>query len=104
MSNDANSNDYPTHQSNAGTPIVSMPVAKWLPMDRAPKDGREVILKVKSRAGVPNGKLIGHYQPGGHCIEDHPPIAQGWYFWNGRMFDVAAEPIGWMHIPTTEDD
>lgn len=72
------------------------------PMESAPRDGREVILKVKSRAGISGKYLVGHYMPGGHCIEDHPPIAEGWYFWNGREFDHAAEPIGWMPIPGEE--
>lgn len=72
------------------------------PMETAPKDGREVVLKVKLRAGTPGKYLVGHYMGGGHCIEDHPPIDAGWYFWNGRMFDRAAEPVGWMPIPGEE--
>jgi hypothetical protein len=69
------------------------------PMDTAPKDGTEVILRVKMRAGIPHQYLVGHYMPGGHCIEDHPPIAAGWYFWNGCMFDSASEPEGWLALP-----
>jgi len=68
-------------------------------MDSAPKDGREVILKVARRAGISGCFLVGHYMPGGHCIEDHPAIAAGWYFWNGLMFDKAADPIGWCPLP-----
>lgn len=73
-----------------------------LSMKTAPKNGMEVILKVAMRAGVPGKYLIGHYMRGGHCIEDHPPIEEGWYFWNGLMFDKAAEPVGWMPIPGEE--
>jgi hypothetical protein len=69
------------------------------PMDTAPKNGTEILLKVKSRAGIPGKFLVGHYMPGGHCIEDHPPISAGWYFWNGCAFDYAAEPIGWAPLP-----
>lgn len=69
------------------------------PMTTAPKDGRELILKVERRAGIRHKYLIGHYQPGGHCIDDHPPIDEGWYFWNGLLFDKAANPIGWLELP-----
>lgn len=72
-----------------------------LPMETAPKDGSEVLLRVKHRAGIPGKFLVGHYVPGGHCIEDHPPVASGWYFWNGCMFDRAAEPINWIPLPDT---
>lgn len=72
------------------------------PMETAPKDGSEVVLKVKLRAGISGKYLVGHYMPGGHCIEDHPPIEGGWYFWNGCMFDRAAEPVGLMPIPGEE--
>lgn len=72
------------------------------PMNTAPLNGCEVILQVEMRAGIPGKYLIGHYMRGGHCIEDHPPIEAGWYFWNGLMFDKAAEPIGWMPIPGEE--
>lgn len=73
-----------------------------LPMDSAPLDGTEVVLRVKTRAGCRGKYLVGHYMPGGHCIDDHPPIASGWYFWNGREFDYAAEPEGWMSLPVEE--
>lgn len=76
-----------------------MSASKFMSMDSAPKDGREVILKVAHRAGIPGRFLVGHYMGGGNCIEDHPPIAAGWYFWNGCMFDKAAEPIGWCPLP-----
>lgn len=71
----------------------------WKPIATAPLDGREVILAVERRAGLPHGVLVGHYMEGGHCIEDHPPIAAGWYFWNGRMFDSASKPTHWMELP-----
>lgn len=74
--------------------------ASWQPMANAPRDGREVLLCVESRAGIPGKLLAGHYMPGGHCIEDHPAIDEGWYFWNGCMFDRASKPKCWMTIPT----
>ena len=74
----------------------------WRPMDIAPLDGREVLLQVERRAGIPGRCLVGHYMPGGHCIEDHPPIAQGWYFWDGREFDLASKPTGWLPLPPDE--
>jgi hypothetical protein len=79
----------------------SAPVAgsAWRPIQSAPKDGTEVLLAVKLRAGVPGKLLVGHYMPGGHCIEDHPAIDAGWYFWNGCMFDKAAKPTHWMPLP-----
>lgn len=71
----------------------------WQPIETAPKDGREVILAVEYRAGIRHGVLVGHYMEGGHCIEDHPPVAEGWYFWNGCMFDKAAKPTHWLPLP-----
>jgi hypothetical protein len=71
----------------------------WKPMKTAPRDGTEIILVVEKRAGIPYQKLVGHYMPGGHCIEDHPPISEGWYFWNGCMFDKASKPLAWMEVP-----
>ncbi len=38
------------------------------------KDGREVLLK------VPNRRVVGHYRPGGFCIEDFPTADDGFYF------------------------
>lgn len=76
-------------------------MSEWQPIETAPKDGRELILQVKLRAGIPGKCLVGHYMPGGHCISDHPPIDDGWYFWNGCYFDKAAEPILWMPLPDT---
>ena len=75
----------------------------WEAMETAPRDGTEVVLAVERRAGIPGRMLVGHYMPGGYCIEDHPPIAEGWYFWNGRMFDKAAKPIAWMPLPAPVD-
>lgn len=71
----------------------------WQPIETAPKDGSEVLLRVKLRAGIADGRLVGHYIQGGHCIEDHPPVDRGWYFWNGCMFDQASEPTHWMPLP-----
>lgn len=73
-------------------------------MKDAPDNGEEVLLMVKRRAGMPGKFLVGHYQKGGHCIDDHPPIAAGWYFWNGYLFDVASEPVGWLPLPDVELD
>ena len=69
------------------------------PMETAPLDGTEVLLK-----GINGCYLVGHHIEGGHCIEDHPPVARGWYFWNGCMFDQASKPVGWLPIPPKEWD
>lgn len=86
-----------------GQPYIPPPTkneAGWQPMETVPKDGREVLLKVEIRAGIPGKCLVGHYMQGGHCIEDHPPpIDAGWYFWNGCNFDKAAKPMAWMPLP-----
>lgn len=74
----------------------------WRSMENAPRDGTEVLLCVKSRAGIPGKCLVGHWMPGGHCIGDHPPIDAGWYFWTGLMFDLASKPMAWMPIPECE--
>ena len=71
-------------------------------IDTAPKDGREVLLLVESRAGVGPRFLVGHYMPGGHCIEDHPPIEAGWYYWNGCMFTGPERPLMWMELPVVD--
>lgn len=72
---------------------------KWQPMQTVPKDGREVLLKVERRAGAPGRCLVGHYMEGGHCIEDHPPIDEGWYNYNGCFFANESKPIAWMPLP-----
>lgn len=71
----------------------------WQSIETAPKDGTEVILAVKMRAGIRHGILVGHYMEGGFCIEDHPAIDAGWYFWNGSMFDLASKPTHWKPLP-----
>jgi hypothetical protein len=89
--------------ASAAPPAQEPPTApRWQSMETAPKDGTEVLLRVKLRAGMPGRCLVGHYMEGGHCIEDHPPIDRGWYFWNGSMFDRAAEPVEWMALPTAQ--
>lgn len=81
------------------------PTQSWRPIDTIPKDKDgdpepgEFLLLVKSRAGVPYKCLVGHWMPGGCCIEDHPPVARGWHFWNGAMFDRASDPTHWMRLP-----
>lgn len=70
----------------------------WFPIDSAPKDGRDVLLLLGTRLCV-----VGHYMPGGHCIEDHPPIDKGWYYWNGAMFAVSDDPIAWTSLPEIPD-
>jgi hypothetical protein len=80
-------------------------MSEWKSMESAPKDGTEVLLLVKARAGIRGKCLVGHWMPGGYCIEDHPAIDEGWYFWNGCMFDLASVPLLWMPLPpapTTE--
>jgi hypothetical protein len=75
----------------------------WQPIETCPrKAGKEYLLRVKVRAGIRGSSLVGHWMPGGHCIEDHPAIDGGWYFWNGCMFDLAAEPTHWMPLPAVD--
>lgn len=74
----------------------------WQPMETAPKNGTEILIEVEWRAGIRGKCLVGHYMAGGNCIEDHPPIDAGWYFWNGCTFDRAAKPVRWMHIPPAQ--
>lgn len=89
----------------SAAPLREPPIPRdWQPIATAPKDGREVLLAVKLRAGMRHCCLVGHYMPGGHCIEDHPPIAPGWYFWNGCMFDGASEPTHWMPLPAARGE
>lgn len=73
---------------------------EWRPMGTAPKDGTEVLLVVERRAGMAECCLVGHWMPGGHCIEDHPPIAEGWYYWYGNFFNLAEKPLYWMPLPS----
>jgi len=76
----------------------------WQPMKTAPRDGTEVLLRVECRAGMSDCMLVGHYMQGGHCIDDHPPISQGWYFWNGCCFDMASKPTHWMPLPKIPEE
>jgi len=78
----------------------------WQPMKTAPRD-RECLVLVKRRPNDAGKLVIAHYMPGGHCIEDHPPIDEGWYFDTGRMFDKVWKAVAWMPLPefqeTTDD-
>lgn len=81
--------------------IEQIEEGEWRPIQTAPKNsGEEVLLLEKMRAGVPGKMLVGHWMPGGFCIEDHPAIDAGWYFWNGCSFDKASEPTHWMPLPS----
>lgn len=82
-----------------GRDDLGLPI--WRPMKSAPRDGTEVLLLVERRAGEPGKCLVGHWTPGGHCIEDFPPIDAGWDLWNGCMFDLASKPLAWMPLPST---
>lgn len=79
--------------------IEGEPYNPWRPMDTAPKDGTEVLLKVEHHPSTQKEHVVGHYMPGGHCIEDHPAIAEGWYYWNGSYFGPVSNPVKWMPIP-----
>jgi hypothetical protein len=83
-------------------PIISKHLSSgWVkvtPETMPPKDGSEVILRVK-RAGV-TGSVVAHYMPGGYCIEDHPAIEEGWYFWNKSYFDLAPNPTHYQLLPS----
>lgn len=90
-----------TLRAAAGLPAapVRSEATELYAMDTAPLDGREVLIKVERRAGVRDRWLVGHWMPGGHCIEDHPPIEAGWYGWTGGMFRPAEKPVGWLPLP-----
>lgn len=86
-------------QSQLDAAITAEREREWQPMGTAPKDGTEVLIHVERRAGIRDGIVVGHYMPGGYCIEDHPAIDEGWYFFSGSMFDKASKPIRWMPLP-----
>ena len=89
--------------ANARVAELEGVVAKlWRPMSDAPRGGTEVLLEVEWRAGIHGKMLVGHWMSGGHCIEDHPAIDEGWYFWNGCFFDRAAKPVAWMPLPDSK--
>lgn len=80
--------------------LAAMPPQGWCnDMENVPKDGTEILLLVKRRAGETRRCVVGHWMIGGFCIEDHPAIEAGWYFWNGYMFDKASEPLYWISLP-----
>lgn len=67
------------------------------PMEDAPREGE--CLVYAERAGC-MGWVVAHWMPGGHCIEDHPPIDPGWYRWAGSDFSrLPAEPVAWAPLP-----
>ena len=72
----------------------------WQPIDTVPRSG-EVLLRVQ-RAGC-MGRMVAHWLPGGHCIEDHPPVDAGWYFWSGYNFrPLSDQPTHWASLPSVE--
>jgi hypothetical protein len=54
---------------------------------------------VERRAGIPWRMLVGHYMGAGPYEDGFPCIDEGWYFWNGYMFDKASKPLAWMPLP-----
>jgi hypothetical protein len=78
---------------------IDKTLPKWISVEDEvpPKDGSEVILRVR-RAGI-EGSVVAHWMPGGHCIQDHPPIDEGWYWWNKSYFDISPNPTHWMRLP-----
>lgn len=83
---------------NCGATEATAVTEGWRPIATAPLDGTEVLLYTRNRAGIP-GAVVGHFMAGGYCIEDHPAIDRGWYFWTGNMFDIAHPPTHWMPLP-----
>lgn len=70
----------------------------WQTMDTAPKDGTEVILRDAHMV-----RVLAHYMAGGFCIEDHPAINAGWYFWDGYMFNNSFKPLAWRLVAEDYD-
>ncbi|WAJ27157.1 hypothetical protein [Antarcticirhabdus aurantiaca] len=67
--------------------------AGWMPMESAPKDGKEVILRIPAR-GWPD-----HYQQIAHWADDmsgeeQPPF-RGWFRNTGYGYAEVADPTGW---------
>ena len=94
-------------QRQADQLAAAQEALRWRSMDSAPKDGSDVLIQTAMRTGSSSGIstylcLVGHYMPGGHCIEDHPPIEQGWYSWTGSQFQKPHKPIAWMPLPAID--
>lgn len=87
---------------NRRAPVAEQQTAQWQPISTAPKDGGEVILRNANW-----NRVLAHWMPGGHCIEDHPPIDAGWYYWSGNSYNIFDKPLHWMPIhagPTASPD
>lgn len=67
----------------------------WQPMSTAPRDGTMLDLRF-----VHGRSVVGHWLPGGHCIEDHQPVAAGWYYWERTYWNSVAEEYltGWSTV------
>ena len=77
--------------------MVRKPAANespWKSCDSPPKNPRDVRLVTHT-----GQYMEAHYLTGGHCIEDHPPVAAGWYHWTGTYYDRVPNPDKWMDIP-----
>jgi len=71
---------------------------EWRSIETAPKDGTNVLICC-TKPHIGTRMVVAHYMPGGHCIEDHPPIDEGWYYNRGSMFDLFVYPTHWMPLP-----
>lgn len=88
--------EIPNTRASTLEDIASRIVAPaWQPITTAPKDGTEILVRCQNRAGLP-GTVVAHF-----CswVEDHPPIAETFYFWDGVQFKEAVKPTHWMPLP-----
>lgn len=77
---------------------------EWQSLADAPRDGTEVLLLATHPNRLGPRMYVAHWMPGGHCIEDHPPIVAGWYFDTGRCFDKAYKPLAWLPLPEIPEE
>lgn len=70
------------------------PESPWKSCVNPPKSPRDVRLVTHT-----GQYMEAHYLAGGHCVEDHPPIAAGWYHWTGTYYEQVSNPAKWMDIP-----
>ena len=85
------------NQSLANRISAHLATGGWMPMDSAPKNSTEILLRIKDKSEQ-TGYVVGHWADGGG--EEQPPY-RGWFMrsaYRGYV-EIPAEILDWQPLP-----